>query len=184
MVMDHDRQTASVTIKARVAGVAGGSPFASVEHTDSVAALRWVLRQFVQERTATTGHVWAADGPRDGVVLYRIEGQEVLIVGDAGMAAVAREYLPRHGWRVYPTPTPGTPLAELRAYVSVRTFNMLAREGFATTEQVAVLPDAALLAIRGFGGPTLETVRRALGTMSARHYPPGPSSEPARPRYR
>jgi DNA-directed RNA polymerase alpha subunit len=49
----------------------------------------------------------------------------------------------------------------------VRIYNMLAREGFSTVEQVAAVPDTALLDIRSMGGPSLTAVRDATATVGA-----------------
>lgn len=143
-----------------------------VDHATPESALHWVLRILAESPSAASARVWMPDAPSNGVHLYPLEPRgEVLVVGDSPLADLAREQLPLHGWLVRPRPGRATPLIELRPHLSSRTFNILAREGFTTVEQLAALPDRTLLSVRHFGVPTLESVRRALATVTAHHYP-------------
>lgn len=169
--MLSDQIPSASPVKVRIEGVAGVKRHAPVAYPDAIAALRWMLRLFADQPTATSGRIWSTSDLHDAAALYPLANHRALIVGDSATAALVRDLLPRFGWHMHLVPTPGTPLVELRTHLNVRTLNQLVREGFTCTEQIAALPDATLLAIRGFGALALETVRRALATLKVFHYP-------------
>lgn len=144
-------------------------------HASPEDALRWVLSAFEQRDTAATAHLWIDQARTpDRASVYRLDGKVVMIVGQDPLArSVLPELLPLNGWILHRLPVPGTPLAALKNELGFRAYNMLARAGFATVEEVATAPDLGLYNIRGMGEGTLELVRAVTYAANASYVYPG-----------
>jgi len=121
---------------------------------------------------------WVQAGRQDGrwgqARLCRVLPERVLhVVGDSAMAAGLRELLAAGsvpGWHLNPVPVGRTPVHELAGPLhsmsgSVRYYNLLARFGFVTIEEVAVTPDACLLTIHQAGPRMVTAIRAVLGEL-------------------
>jgi hypothetical protein len=159
--------------RARVSGVPsfpGAGPWDSAQHPDLPTALHWVLEQFNRTQ-ATTADIWQAE-PHRGCTIIRTRDKELLLLGahdDTVMRAAAAQ-LDDYGYREAALPG-ATSLAVLRPHLSTRVFNQLARHGFTTVEQVAAVPDIALMDIRLMGGSSVAAIRDALATVKAALHP-------------
>jgi hypothetical protein len=160
---------------ARVAGVPsfpGAGPWDSVRHPDLPAALHWVLEQ-VDRARATTADLWQAEEPNLGCTLIRTRGKELLLLSthtDETVARATAALLENHGYHEAVLPG-ATALAVLRRHLSTRVYNQLTRHGFTTVEQVAAVPDAALMDIRLVGGPSIAAIRETLAAVKAALHP-------------
>jgi hypothetical protein len=121
---------------------------------------------------------WVQAGRQDGrwgqARLCRVLPERVLhVVGDSAMAAGLRELLAAGsvpGWHLNPVPVGRTPVHELAGPLhsisgSVRYYNLLARFGFVTIQEVAATPDACLLTIHQAGPRMVTAIRAVLGEL-------------------
>ena len=114
---------------------------------------------------------WASQYPHNGASLYRTRSKLAVVIGDDDIAEVLCRLFPCQGWRLRPTAMPGTPVTALHPVLGNRIFNALAREGFTTVEEVAAVPDTALMDIRGMGLGSINTVRNAIAATQTPSYP-------------
>jgi hypothetical protein len=137
-----------------------------VEYLSVREVLEHVVGVFDAFFLAFAARVWASSaGGGGGVQVYRRPDKTVVVVGRNVLADLVRAALPVHGWDACPLPMSGTPLSTLREEVGERTFSMLRREGFATVEEVAAVPDSGLLDLRNMGLTTLGALRMAISTQ-------------------
>jgi hypothetical protein len=169
---DATTDTDPVPTKARVTGVPGGGGVSDPTlHLNPRATLQWVLSQFDIYQTATSARLWASDDLHNRASLYRADSKLAVVVGDDDLAGVLRRLFPCHGWRLRPTPIPGTPLSKLHPALGNRIFNALAREGFTSVEEVAAVPDIALADLRGMGLASITAIRSVIAAASTNSYP-------------
>lgn len=157
--------------------------------TSAREALVIVAPQFLRGRArSSTIREQYADRAGLDVTLYGLaESQEIHVIGQNRLADQMRDLLRENqifGWRLRELPAEQTPVHALYALLSVRSANLLQRVPFLSVEEVAAVPDEALLEFRGLGPNALAEIRSALADPSLREItgilpPPasGPSSE-------
>jgi hypothetical protein len=166
-------------INARVSGVPS-FPGARLNdprtHGDLTSGLHWILNQFDESRHAATAKLWSGSYPHSGAVIYRLDDRYgddklVAVIGDSGLADSVRDLFPCRGWQLRQAAVPGIPLESLRATLTSRIYNALAREGFTTVEEIAVVPDDGLLDIRPLGIGSVDLIRDAIAVATNSHVP-------------
>jgi hypothetical protein len=121
-----------------------------------------------------------------GVLLFALDGQRVHVVGADDLATEIRHVLREGripGWSLNEMTGTATPLVALRPLMTPRTFRTLEREPFTTVEEVATLPDHALVDLRHIGEKSVAEIRTAIADPAIAHYSANnPSStSPSRP---
>jgi hypothetical protein len=108
------------------------------------------------------------------VTLYGLtESWEIHVIGQNQLADELREVLRAGripGWRLRELPAEQTPVHVLYARLSSRSANLLQRVPFVSAQEIAALPDEALLEFRGLGPSALAEIRSALADPSLRKF--------------
>ena len=159
---------ASDAVPARSPGtdLAGNDP----DHGESPEeALRRIVGHLdAEDRWMSVGEHRSRWGTAD---VCRVRPGRVLhVIGARPMASRLRELVASQaapGWELHPVPPGRTPLRLLAAPLLTvsggeRSYNLLARSGFATVEEVAATPDRCLLLLRQCGPKMVAAVRRVL----------------------
>jgi len=108
-----------------------------------------------------------------GVLLFPLDGQRLHVVGADDLATEIRQVLRKGaipGWSLHEITGATTPIGVLRSLVTARTFGVLEREPFTTIEEVATVPDRALLDLRHVGEKTIEEIRTAIASPEVTQY--------------
>lgn len=128
------------------------------------AALHWLLEQLELHPGAVRAYLLKQPYPHwhGRIDVFRVDPKTIVITGDEDFAAAVRKLLPCRGWWQRCLPTPGTPTETLSCWLPNRMVNALLRDHFTTVEQIAVVPDAALLTIRGVGASSVAPIRDAI----------------------
>ncbi|WP_163548096.1 DNA-directed RNA polymerase subunit alpha C-terminal domain-containing protein [Candidatus Frankia nodulisporulans] len=138
-------------------------------------ALTVVTPQFIggRERSSTVREQYA-DRAGLEVTLYGLaESREIHVIGQNRLADQMRDLLRGNqipAWRLHELPRKQTPVHALYALLSVRSANLLRLVPFLSVEEVAAVPDEALLELRGLGQGSLTEIRSALTDPSLREY--------------
>ncbi|MGH3829252.1 MAG: DNA-directed RNA polymerase subunit alpha C-terminal domain-containing protein [Pseudonocardiaceae bacterium] len=135
-------------------------------------ALREALREFEYRPSscysATARLLSDSYGSVAWTLLFRRPGRVVHVVGAGTLAECFRELLRGGvaGWTLHPMPATRTPLRFAEPTLGPRAYKLLAREGFATLEDLAPVPDEALMRMRNLGRKSLEVIHQALAAYS------------------
>lgn len=101
--------------------------------------------------------------------LFAVRTGRVLVIGNSPMADAVRQVVaePNHvgEWQLHALPETCTPLIALRPYVDTRTYNLLARSGFSTIEEISVVPAESWLDLRSAGPRFVDQLRLALEVL-------------------
>ncbi|MGH3720396.1 MAG: DNA-directed RNA polymerase subunit alpha C-terminal domain-containing protein [Pseudonocardiaceae bacterium] len=134
-------------------------------------ALREVLREFESHPySCYSAAAWVASGNGTGgrTLVYRRPGRVVHVVGTSKLAEFFRELLRAGvaGWTLHPMPATRTPLAVAEPTLGHRAYKLLAREGVTTLEDLAAVPDEALMKLRNLGPRSLDAIHQAVAAYS------------------
>lgn len=150
------------------------------------AALDWVL-ETLERHGRVTASVTRSSQPWRTVRIVRVRDKEVLLVAgrytgegrarkqvpDVAAVRAVAGLLPARGYHQV-VPGSATPLMTLRPLLPSRVLNCLAREGFTSVEQVAVLPDAALHDLPSLGTIGIGELHDLIATMAGAGLPGPP----------
>ncbi|TYB42422.1 hypothetical protein [Actinomadura chibensis] len=102
--------------------------------------------------------------PRDErTLLYRVRDGVVLTLNGGDLQDRVRAALDGgdvEGWSHLPAPESPVPLAEVQSRLGVRVYNLLARQGFRTLDEVLAVPEETLSRERGVGRHCMEKLRQ------------------------
>lgn len=170
----HDTTTVTALIPG-VPSYPSAGPYDPSSHPHARAALRWTLDQFDRHPRAVRADLSPRRERR--VVLYRTGPTTVVVIGDGDLAKAVRRLLPYRDWQRLSPPTPGMPVETLSRWLPSRILNALLRDGFATVEEIAAVPDEALATIRGLGSLSIPALREAVTAagVSTLHPPQPPA---------
>lgn len=150
-------------VEAHLIGVS--LPAAANPSFDRVAgALDWLLEQLDLNPRAVRGYLLRGHGlyGRVRIDVYRVDQRAMIVTGEEDLAAAVRRLLPCRSWWQRLLSTPGRPAETLSPWLPNRILNALLREQLTTVEQLAAVPDAALLTIRGLGASSVQPIREAI----------------------
>lgn len=160
-------------VRVRVEGAVSWpyAPDSDLADASPEEALREALREF-EERPydCYSATVWVPSGNGNGgrALVFRRPGRVAHIVGTSKIAECFREWLRDgvDGWTLYPMPATRTPLEVAEPMLGHRAYKLLAREGFTTLEDLAPVPDEALMKLRNLGPRSLAAIHEALASYS------------------
>ncbi|MFC4055145.1 DNA-directed RNA polymerase subunit alpha C-terminal domain-containing protein [Actinomadura syzygii] len=133
---------------------------------DLTEALNRAVKYLEQGEFGSLSFVAAFDGhwPRDErTIVYRVDDGVVLTLDGRDLQDQVRTALDAgevDGWSHLPTPETPIPLTEVQARLGVRVYNLLARQGFRTLDEVLAVPEETLRQERGVGRHCLEKIRQ------------------------
>lgn len=134
-------------------------------------ALREALREF-EDRPyscySATAWVPSGSGTGDRALVFRRPGRVAHVVGTSKLAECFRELLRAGvaGWTLHPTPATRTPLEVAEPMLGHRAYKLLTREGITALEDLAAVPDEALLKLRNLGPKSLDVIHQAVAAYS------------------
>ncbi|MGH3772454.1 MAG: DNA-directed RNA polymerase subunit alpha C-terminal domain-containing protein [Pseudonocardiaceae bacterium] len=134
-------------------------------------ALREALREFENhpfDCYSATAWVPSDNGAASRTLVFRRPGRVAHVLGTNKLAECFRELLRAGvaGWALYPMPATRTPLEVAESMLGHRAYKLLAREGFTTLEDLAAVPDEALLQLRNLGSKSLDAIHQAVAAYS------------------
>ena len=130
---------------------------------DLSEALSTLLAHFSRtsnDATAVLIHREAEDHGYDSALFFTIDPGHVHVVGLSPLDAQVRRLLGDgfNGWHLYTLPPTRTPLHTVRGRLASRFYNVLERNGFASLEEIAVVPPAGWREINHVGARFLEAL--------------------------
>ncbi|HWR46222.1 MAG TPA: DNA-directed RNA polymerase subunit alpha C-terminal domain-containing protein [Pseudonocardiaceae bacterium] len=134
-------------------------------------ALREALREFEDRPySCYSATAWVPSGNGSGgrTLVFRRPGRVVHVIGTGKLAECFRELLRGGvaGWTLHPMPATQTPLEVAEPTLGHRAYKLLAREGFTSLEDLAAVPDEALMRLRNLGPKSLDAIHQALAAYS------------------
>ncbi len=134
-------------------------------------ALREALREFEgRPYSCYSATAWVrSDNSLGGrVLVFRRPRRVVHVIGTGKLAECFRELLRDGvaGWTLHPMPAIRTPLEVAEPTLGHRAYKLLTREGFTTLEDLAAIPDEALMKLRNLGPKALEAIHQAVAAYS------------------
>jgi hypothetical protein len=129
-------------------------------------ALREALREFEDRPySCYSATAWVRSDNSTGgrTLVFRRPGRVVHVIGTSKLAECFRELLREGvaGWTLHPMPATQTPLEVAESTLGRRSYKLLAREGVTTLEDLAAIPDEALMRLRNLGPKSLDAIHQA-----------------------
>jgi len=160
-------------VRVRVGGALPW-PYARDPHpvdANSEETLREALREFEDHPYScysATAWVPSGNGTGGSTLVFRRPGRVVHVIGTSKLAECFRELLRDGvaGWTLHPMPATRTPLEVAEPTLGRRVYKLLAREGITTLEDLAAVPDEALMKLRNLGPKSLDVIHQALAAYS------------------
>ncbi|MGH3978466.1 MAG: DNA-directed RNA polymerase subunit alpha C-terminal domain-containing protein [Pseudonocardiaceae bacterium] len=157
------------SVQVRIEGV---TPWPQAFDPDSigvgpVAALEEIVREFEDHAFSWLATAWVrpADGVGGRALVFRRPRRVLHVIGTSKLAETFREVLrdgTASGWTLHEVPAARTLLEVAESTLGHRAYNLLAREGFTTLEELAATPGEGLMALRNLGERSLAAIRQAV----------------------
>jgi len=152
---------------------AGLAPGGSGDRGTPEQQLRLVISALAGPADTSVVAGWK-DEPLGQALVFRLwPARSLHVVGDSPLAAEFRRLIAAGavpGWDLHPVPAGHTPLHVLagplyRLSGSYRFYNLLERNGFASVEEVAAMPEACWFELRNCGTRFITAVRQVIAEL-------------------